>query len=78
MLSLQGDIFLKVPLDITVNKYLGFTPMNFWKSALCHANPKYLFIGYQEGRYRLEEITLPDNSLSDGEVLKMGKRFLMA
>ena len=64
MFSLQGDIFLKVPLDIAVDKYLGFTPMNSWESALCHANPRYLFTGYQEGRYRLEEITLPDNSLS--------------
>ena len=64
MLSLHGDIFLKVPLDIEVNKYLGFTPMNSWESALLNANPKYLFTCYQASRYHREEITLPDNSRS--------------
>ena len=60
MFSLHGDIFLKVPLGITVNKYLGFTAMNPWESALARANPKYLFRGFQAGRYHLEEKTLPD------------------
>ena len=60
MLSLQGDIFLKVPLCIAVDKYLGFMAMNSWESALPCANPKYLFTGFQKGGYRLEEIILPD------------------
>jgi len=60
MLSLQGDIFLKVPPYITVNKYLGFMPMSHWESALPCANPKYLFTGFQTGRYHLEEMILPD------------------
>ena len=64
MFSLHGDIFLKIPLDMAVNKYLGFTPMNSWESALPYANTKYLFTGYQPGRYHREEITLPDNSSS--------------
>jgi len=62
MLSLRGDIFLKVPLGIAVNKYLGFMAMNPWESALSCANPKYLFTGFQTGRYHLEEITLLDYS----------------
>ena len=60
MFSLQGDIFLKVPLDIAVNKYLGFMPMNSWESAFRNANPKYLFTVYQGSRYHREERTLPN------------------
>ena len=60
MLPLQGDIFLKIPLGIAVNKYLGFNAMNFRESALSQANPKYLFMGFQTGRYHLEKVTLPD------------------
>lgn len=75
MFSLQGDIFLKIPLDIAVNKYLGFTPMNSLESAFYYANPKYLFTGYQTGRYHPEERILPDNShdiqlnLSDSRIV---------
>jgi len=72
MLSLHGDIFLKIPLDIAVNKYLGFTPMNSWESASRYSNPKYLFPGYRAGRYHREEIIFrtidvhaePNNSAS--------------
>jgi len=59
MLSIHDDIFLKIPPDIAVNKYLGFTPMNFWESAFRCVNPKDLFTGCQAGRYHREEITLP-------------------
>jgi len=34
--------------------------MDSWESALPFANAKYLFTGFQTGRYYLEEITLPD------------------
>ena len=64
MLSLQGDIFLRIPMDMEVNKYLGFTHMNTYESALYSANPKYLFTRNQPGRYHLEEITLPDYKLT--------------
>jgi len=60
MLSIHDDIFLKIPSNIAVNKYLGFTAMNFWESAFRYANPKYLFTGCQGGRYHREGITLPD------------------
>jgi len=61
MFSLQGDIFLKIPPSIAVNKYLGFTPIITWEFAFHHANPKYLFTSFQAGRYRPEAKTSPDN-----------------
>ena len=64
--SLQGDIILRVPPDIAVNKYLGFMPMNPWESAMHHANPKYLFTGCYASRYHLEEMHGAGYSMKKG------------
>jgi len=40
--SLQGDIFLEIPLDIAAAKYLGFISLNSLESATYLAKAKYL------------------------------------
>jgi hypothetical protein len=38
-----------------MTKYLGFMPINPWQLTPNFTNPKYLGIGFQASRYRLEK-----------------------
>ena len=49
------EYLFKIPPDIPMTKYSGFTPLNYWESAVCFSNPEYLVICYQASRYSLEE-----------------------
>ena len=57
-LSLNDDIFLKIPLDFIVVKYLGFAHLNPLESAVDLAKSKYLAASLKVSRYSLEEIVI--------------------
>ena len=62
----QCDISKKIPLNSTVAKYLGFTPVSLWESATNLLNAKYLATALYGSRYRLEESAMapwPNNIL---------------
>jgi len=46
-----------------MTKYLGFIPINPWELTPDFTNPKYLAIGFQASRYRLEKINITGVSI---------------